>query len=219
MVPDFEAFIFQNERKIYGHSWLGLFWFDLPLALICLPVFHGLVKIPLFYSLPAFFRTRLAPYLNIDWVALFTKNAPKTVSSILVGSITHLLWDAFTHMDLAHPHGLDSGAYLKLAHHYVMLQYASSVIGIAICLYYFLTLPQTNGYDVSIQASKPYRLLFWAITAMVAVVDLAWAYHRLKYTATYVFATNNLMGGGILGAVIASLILGRRFPRKSEPLL
>jgi Domain of unknown function (DUF4184) len=219
MVPDFEAYVFQNERKIYGHSWLGIFWFDLPLALVCLLVFHGLVKIPLFYSLPKFTRKRLAPYLNTNWMALFRRNAPKTVYSILIGSATHLLWDAFTHMDLVHPHGLDSGAYLKLSHHYVVLQYASSVIGLALCLYFFLKLPRPAGSHSAIRVSISGRLLFWAITAMVAFADLAWAYHRLQYTATYVFAINSLMGGCILGWICASLILWRRFPRKSESML
>ena len=34
MAPDFEAFIGFRKEKIYSHNWLGVFWFDLPLALI-----------------------------------------------------------------------------------------------------------------------------------------------------------------------------------------
>ena len=34
MVPDFEYFIRMNVKGIYGHTFWGLFYFDIPVALL-----------------------------------------------------------------------------------------------------------------------------------------------------------------------------------------
>ena len=214
IIPDFEAFIFQNDRKIYGHSWPGLFWFDLPLGLVFLLIFHNAIKNPLFHALPSFCRKRLVGYLGTDWNDYFKKNIFPVTISVLLGAATHLLWDAFTHMNLLHPHGVDSGAYVKLAKNYVGLQLGSSILGLLVCSFFFLRLPPAEGRENAKTAFALPVVLFWTITTIIALAVLALAYHRLNYTASYVFFLNALMGGAILGIITASLILRRSFAKR-----
>ena len=52
MSPDFEYFIKMRMEKIHGHSFWGLFYFDLPLTLLLCFVFHLFVRDSLIEHLP-----------------------------------------------------------------------------------------------------------------------------------------------------------------------
>ncbi len=97
MIPDFEYFIRMKPFSQYSHTILGVFWFDLPLAILIAFIFHNLVKNSLFNNSPAFLQVRLADYKNLDWNNYFRKNWLIVIISILIGTFSHLLWDSFTH--------------------------------------------------------------------------------------------------------------------------
>lgn len=50
MIPDFEYFIRMRIQSIYSHTLAGIFWFDLPLALLISFIFHNKVKNLLFQN-------------------------------------------------------------------------------------------------------------------------------------------------------------------------
>ena len=75
---------------------LGAFVLTLPLALLVLWLFHSFVKLPLVRLLPDAIQRRLTSHLgefHFGGPARFAL----IVGSILIGIMTHLLWDAFTH--------------------------------------------------------------------------------------------------------------------------
>ena len=63
MAPDLEYFFRLRPGGGAGHALLGVLWLDLPLSLLIIGLFHGIVKKPLIFSLPDFFRFRL------EWLA------------------------------------------------------------------------------------------------------------------------------------------------------
>src|SRR3954469_13296912 len=71
IIPDFEAFIRLNVNKPYSHTWLGMFWFDLPLGLIAAFVFHDLVRDPLIRNLPGFLGDKFARFIHFQWNRYF----------------------------------------------------------------------------------------------------------------------------------------------------
>src|SRR5687768_5125244 len=99
MAPDFEYFIRMRVKSIYSHSFIGLFWFDLPVTILFAFVFHNVVRNVLTSNLPTFLVSRLTIYNAFDWRAYFKRHYVIVIISALIGSFSHIAWDSFTHED------------------------------------------------------------------------------------------------------------------------
>lgn len=141
--PDFEYFIRLAPRGKFGHTLPGLFLFDLPFGLIMLWLFHRYAKEPLWTWLPEGLRqrTRLGPRtLPLKSPA----QAALILVSIFVGSVTHILWDSFTHPTLwlyHHWRLLSYTVQLPLigsVQYYRLIQHASTAIGTIVLLIWLL---------------------------------------------------------------------------------
>lgn len=151
LIPDFPHFVFLPGRISFTHTFTGMFVLDLPVALAALWLFHAFLKQPVFMFLPSGFRRRLTSSLS-DFPFWPRKRLALIAVSILTGTATHLLWDAFTHRDSwicenwALLQGwIDLPAIGKIQM-YNLLEYASSFFGAAvilvwICWWYRTTKP------------------------------------------------------------------------------
>ena len=97
MVPDLEYFIRFNVESKHSHTIGGLFWFDLPLAILIAFLFHVPVRSALFNNLPDPLWRRLAPFDQFNWPRYFIQNWHVVLVSVMIGAASHLAWDAFTH--------------------------------------------------------------------------------------------------------------------------
>src|SRR6185295_15030806 len=97
MAPDFEYFLRMTGNSYYSHTWIGLFWFDLPLTIILAFIFHLVVRDRLVNNLPVFLAKRLLIFTNFNWIKHFKENFLIVIASIIVGIVSHILWDKFTH--------------------------------------------------------------------------------------------------------------------------
>jgi hypothetical protein len=100
-----------------SHSASALLWFCLPAGLIVYELFHLLLKHPLIALLPQALARRLGSFTTpampvVPWCAV--------VASLLVGALTHLVWDGLTHSNNDFGHGRN------------WLQHANTVLGTAI---------------------------------------------------------------------------------------
>jgi Domain of unknown function (DUF4184) len=95
MVPDFRVF-FTDLSRVETHSAVALITFCLPVGMVTYWVFQGLVRTAVLEVLPegpyARWRPLAAP-ANIHSIRQWLLAA----CGILVGALSHLLWDAFTH--------------------------------------------------------------------------------------------------------------------------
>jgi hypothetical protein len=99
MAPDFAYFVFApHSWRHVGHTAWGLVLFCIPAGLAVLFVFHRLIKRRLVMLLSKSLRDRLWPYCGpfplwpprrLAWICWL----------ILLGALTHVLWDSFTHED------------------------------------------------------------------------------------------------------------------------
>ena len=100
LTPDFAYFVpwTVNLMEARGgtHSLLGLLWFCLPVGLITYVAFHILVKEPATALLPERIAQRLWPLVDRE-PGLPRASVWAVVLSLMVGALTHPLWDAFTH--------------------------------------------------------------------------------------------------------------------------
>lgn len=125
------------------HTFLGTFTLDLPIGLLLL-VFIWLLRVPLAAPLGPGAETKI--FVSLERFGSQALNWALAPLSILIGAWTHLAWDSFTHPDgwmvlrisaLSAPVSFFSYTG-ELCH---VLQYVSSVFGLAVLAVWFVRLP------------------------------------------------------------------------------
>jgi len=133
MVPDFQNFLPFDVDRSESHSLAGMFWFCLPVGLLAYLLFHLVLEKPLCQLLPPGIAARLArPHTG---TLLPSTSGPLILLSLLLGIVTHLIWDAFTHYGLLtafmlpplSAHLFSIGEYHVYL--YKLLQHASTLAG------------------------------------------------------------------------------------------
>jgi hypothetical protein len=96
MAPDMPYFLELVSGDHRAHTLLGVLVYCLPAGLAILWVFHFLLKVPLLSLLPATHQERLSRF---DGRFAFgpTRRFLMIVLSLLIGVLTHIVWDEFTH--------------------------------------------------------------------------------------------------------------------------
>jgi hypothetical protein len=162
LTPDFEYFLRMRSESHYSHTIGGLFLFDLPLGLLLAFIFHNIVRNSLFDNLPFFLKSRFSTVRRFDWNGYFKKRWPAVIVSIIIGAISHLLWDGFTHK-----YGFFVGIMPALAneinflsiqtHIYQMLQYVCTLIGGFVIVFAIYKLP------IACQKTESVNIKYWMI--------------------------------------------------------
>jgi Domain of unknown function (DUF4184) len=139
MAPDFEYFVRGQQVSTISHTLAGLWQWDLPATLILAALLHGLVKWPMLLVAPIAIARRAAARAARPWRARWDLAAiASCVSSALIGSATHLIWDSVTHAQgfgPRHYRVLKTLITLPVVGPMVLhraLQHASSVLGVAV---------------------------------------------------------------------------------------
>ena len=167
--PDFEYFFKLTVDGKYAHTFWGLFYFDIPVAIILAFVFHIVAKRNLIINLPNFLQQRLQPLLQLNFTSYFKRHSPVFLISAWFGAASHIIWDAFTHSSgyavaefpfLRLTFIPVQGVYYPIYH---VLQHVSTAIGITvISLYIILMRPRPESVT-----HKP-SLNYWAVVAVIA---------------------------------------------------
>lgn len=225
-VPDFPYFLFQSQHSAFGHTIAGMFVLDLPLALAALWVFQAFIRQPMMLFLPAGMRRRLP-----DCVTSFRfwpwRRFSLIVLSILTGTATHLVWDAFTHRESwVYSHWALERRTLELPligpmEMYKLLEYASSVAGLAVVgVWVWRWYRTTAPSDAPV--ARPARGFAAGLPAL-ALLGGAWCAWRhdgialqirliVHFTADLVMAAISLF---LLGLLLYGVILRQR---RAEPV-
>src|SRR5678816_3472381 len=131
MAPDFGYFFFHEASRQFTHSITGLFVFALPAGLAAWLFYVAILEKATITLLPDRWHTRFAHTDSITPSLI-----ARACVAILLGAVTHLLWDSFTHRETivtdAFPVLLDATPGLPWLPIYSMLHGLSSVVGMAI---------------------------------------------------------------------------------------
>lgn len=95
MVPDFAYFMPWPDTRHASHTLPGLLSFCLPIGLASVIVFEFFLRRPLTFLLPRFLRDRLGPITPPR--LHHPRVLAASVAALLVGALTHQVWDSFTH--------------------------------------------------------------------------------------------------------------------------
>lgn len=201
MVPDFEFFIRLQAQVVHGHSYLAMFWLNIPLAIFCVTLYHVVVRNYMILHLPMYFRKRFQPFLTFDWISYFKSNYLKVGYSILVGNLSHLFWDSFTHFDgffvLKMPFLFTEFLKVPLYH---ILQYGFSVIGALAILNFISKMP---SYKVKSHFSIMNVFGYWCIVSIITMLIFFLRYDSEDY-ADFGARIVYLCAGFIVGLIVAS---------------
>jgi hypothetical protein len=97
MIPDLAYFLPKEVVLVNSHSLLGIFLFCVPFGIAAYFFFYLLVSPVGFAMCPAMLQSRLPAC----WATGSTSFAslPNITISVVLGGLTHLVWDAFTHVN------------------------------------------------------------------------------------------------------------------------
>lgn len=210
IAPDF-GYVAPLPAPFFMYTIPGLLLFDVPVGLIFLALFHSLAKWPLLSLLPVNWQRRLYQHAQG-----FSFGPPKRflviLLSLLVGSLTHVVWDSFTHS-----YGWIVEQFPVFRTHiagvplYTILQNLSTIGGIAMLVYWFIrwlpTAPLSDRLLPRFSSHFQTILLALAIASLVAVEGLI-IYVRLL-TGSRSIGGHFLLGSTIFSAFfITSLFAG-----------
>ena len=168
MTPDFEYFIRMKDYSKYSHTWSGLFWFDVPLGLILIFVFHNVVRNILIEYLPFSLNIRFSSFAKFNWNKYFQHHILVVLISLIMGIASHIFWDSFTHSGGYFYHTLPFvEESVNILNHQIsgapILQYVSSIIGGILMLIVVFKLPEGRN------TKQDTILNFWLLVALVTI--------------------------------------------------
>jgi hypothetical protein len=145
LTPDIPYYIPGFTQKEWGHSLAGIIGFCLPAGLGLIWLFHNFLKAPLILLLPDDHRLRLVSvsqrfdFLPVSRLVLICV-------SILVGALTHILWDSFTHrygwvvntFPVLRAPWIRIHAFSLTIPPYEILQHLSSLLGLFLIAFWYL---------------------------------------------------------------------------------
>ncbi len=208
ITPDFEYFMRMKDYSKFSHTWAGLFWFDVPLGLILLFIFHNVVRDILIGFLPFSLNIRFSSFSKFNWNKYFGNNIIVVLISLVVGIASHLFWDSFTH----------NGAYFaeaipilkqqfSILNHQVsgarIFQYVSSVIGGMLMIIAVFKLPE--GYNTK----QDNIINFWLFVSLVtiSVVNIRLYLDTLLHHHKHEDIIVTTISGALIGITTLSFLL------------
>jgi hypothetical protein len=210
-LPDFEYFLRLELIGTHGHTLPGIFYMDLPLGIMLCFIFHNIVRNSLIDSLPSFLYHRLSILKDINWNRYFLKNMHIVIISLLLGILSHIFWDAFTHPSGFFVERIDLlNEYIKIVVFqipiYKILQHGGTLTGGLFILLYVLKMPLMNTERHSI------NYYYWGIYISIALILVA-----LKMIFMFDTGIGELIATGIAACLLSLIITppvmkyGRKF--------
>jgi len=211
MAPDFEYFIRMRGYGTYGHTWFGLIWFCIPVAITLAFIYHYIVRDAFLDNLPEFLRRRTVSFKNFNWKGYFKEHYWIVIISIVIGACTHVIWDGFTHKHglFVKKNGWFDQAFIiggYIMPRYKMLQHSSTVVGGLFILYALLRLP-VHEKIIYPKSISPYwiTVVFTMITVFAVRMLIASDHDKRSFNVIIV----TLVAGWLIGMVVAGLFQRR----------
>ena len=218
MAPDFMYFARGELRGNFGHTALGIGVWCVPITLACALLFHELVKWPLLLVAPRSVAARLATAARTPWPAHFAALVPSTI----LGAITHVVWDSFTHgggfavRRIAALRTIVTVPVLGTTALHRVLQHASTVVGLAL-----LAVVIARWYARQPSVALPDVPRAWPRVVVAGCLALGIAALCVRAWWRHAWSLGDLVvapiSGSLAGVIVAGLVLreaSERFRRR-----
>ncbi|MCB9224805.1 MAG: DUF4184 family protein [Crocinitomicaceae bacterium] len=204
MAPDFEYFINMEMRQVHGHTIPGMFYYDLPITLALCFLFHYFVRDAFIRNFPMPLRKELVNFYGYEWNYRFKKHWAVIFYSALIGVMSHLFWDSFTHANRYFveliPFLQERSSFMggQLYNHDIA-QILSSIIGGILILISVADLNQLFAWRINLRST-----IYWLLVGVIMVFTI---FIRDVQNISDIIATS--IAGGLLGLMTAPFIIKR----------
>lgn len=215
MAPDFEYFFKVYATSTVSETLIGIFTFNLPVAIGISFLYHLLVRDPLIRHLPAPYDRRFSGFTRFNFLRYIKKHPWVFIGSAIIGIVSHLLLDVLTSPDTMTRgfHKLQNSAFsnrmleLQAAwgeEPFLLLERALSIIGLAF-IGFLLTqvnCPANDFYQQPPRQKGRFYLVFFSIfiLAMLAAINF------LPYELTMAQLIINSISAGLFSLLVTSII-------------
>jgi hypothetical protein len=206
MSPDVPYFVpLASWADTYGwsaasHTWAGVLSVNVPVTLALVALYWLVLAAPLRALAPHAIRARLPQHVMRPHLASPLRTAALLLLAAAVGSATHVVWDAFTHEG-----GFGVMAVPWLQPHllgplpaYRVLQYVSSVFGLAVICWSLLRWYRSTPASTEVPAGLGWR---WQAVIAGGVVTAGalswWSVRDLALGATDLYDVREMLTGGL----------------------
>ena len=199
MAPDFGYFFTHEVSRQITHSFMGLFIFSLPMGMMVWLFYVAMLEKATITLLSDRWHTRFA---HTD--AITPGLIARAAIAIVLGAVTHLLWDSFTHgrtfMARAFPVLLRPTPGIPWLPIYHLLHAISSVVGLLILAFWARHLHRQPArslirpYKIS-ERARIGALWFLGVASLFAGLMEWRPYAHARYDAQFFFGAVGLMSG------------------------
>ncbi len=186
MAPDFEFYIHlqpikQSMSIPYGHTFSGMFFYDLPFCFLFAWIFHTIIKKPLLLHLPQPYAQRYAKFVRQKWHIDLQSLLVFSYSAILAMTI-HILWDSFTHINSpVVQHIVFLSLPVSIFTHTIplckLLDHIGSITGLATVAYYLYSFDHNVTSDPIIAISAVRKTFYFAMIVSSGIgLTFYWLY-------------------------------------------
>ncbi|MCU9814106.1 DUF4184 family protein [Paraclostridium sp. AKS73] len=205
MAPDFIYFLLFNPSSDLGHTLLGFLILNLPICFLLNYLILKFIKNPFIINLPSKICNYYTYLINYD----FNFKSPKDIFvftySCIVGMLTHIIWDAFTHKTGYFVVNINL---LKESIHilgyqvpfFKLLQHGSTLLGFFVILYYFYTIRRYSNKHIR---SNKFQYHLTAISIQILIIILSYLIFKNFGIGRFVVT---FMNGLFLGYLTSSII-------------
>lgn len=159
MAPDLEYFLFLTIQRAFSHSYINMFFFELPLTILLTIYFQLHARERIVPLLPEFVNRKIPNAAPAHYKSYFKNYWYLILFWALIGIVSHIFWDSFTH-----PHGsmvlkfpvlqsTISIASFELPF-YKLLQHGSTLVSLSILALYFFTRPSKYNHQSKSNAER-----------------------------------------------------------------
>ncbi|BCY17369.1 hypothetical protein hrd7_12180 [Leptolinea sp. HRD-7] len=188
MTPDFVYFIPGClPLSDYSHTISGILILGIPLGLAVLAIFQYLIKYPALTLIPSGHQERIYRVTGL-YTFFPAKRFLMIAASILIGELTHVFWDSFTHLD-----GFVVMRVAALRAHltfpvltgvpvYLVLQHGSTVVGMLLLIWWYIgwyrrTVPTRVPPELMV-ASRQKTMILSVMAVLAAMISIISAFTR-----------------------------------------
>lgn len=222
MAPDLFFYVPLPIPRDFTHSWAGVVTVDLVFGALLFALWRAVFRRPVFDFLPLPVRRRLATLpparirpASMRWASVVLL----VLASLLIGTVTHVAWDAFTHLGWPVTELAPLRVTLGPLPLYEWLQYGSSLLGALLVVGWAIRwLVRTRPADaVPTRLTTRLRVFGWSAVALAGlVVALAvWAngtaggLDPVAPHLVFLVVTIGLAGAALVAVVLCLVWLGR----------
>lgn len=190
MTPDVAYLTpFLVHQRVDSHSLLGIYLFCIPMGLTIYFLYHLLMAPVLVSFLPKFIQKHLNPDLFIGKLPSIPSHV--LVISLVLGALTHIIWDFFTHQSAGYYIPFMNVPLVNIDGYdimpYRLLQHLSSLFGLGLLMYWIFAwtkrIKHIESNNIFWQAPKKLKVFAFAAIALFSfVISMIYGYSRLPDT-------------------------------------